>query len=265
MKGFAALCCVSLAGCALLAHTSCARAQERRISLMTRSQVVVDGIHAKNLRRQKTIESLFGRLRSVIETPAPQTPKASILSPVPIPVPLVKPQFKVAATPARAKYCRVAPGDTFIGLARRYYGSPSGWQTIAHANNLDVNKPLRIGQQLFIPPMDASPSQVAQATRCAEQAGIVPPKNLNRYTAPSETPLNYKKYEWKVYDVQPGDTLASVARRFVPSPGGIELLARYNRIDAGTPLLAGSNVRVPMPRRDKIRERYLLATQGIFE
>ena len=52
------------------------------------------------------------------------------------------------------KYYVIAAGDTFSGMAKRYYGKSSLWRALFHANRKRVSKPgkLRVGQKIYLPP-----------------------------------------------------------------------------------------------------------------
>ena len=46
----------------------------------------------------------------------------------------------------------VQSGDTLTTIAQEFYGDPTQFDLIADANNLDGETPLRVGQELIIPP-----------------------------------------------------------------------------------------------------------------
>jgi hypothetical protein len=57
------------------------------------------------------------------------------------------------ASPAVNKVYTVQPYDTLMSISTTFCGSTSFWRVIAYANNLsDPLQPLKVGQQLSIPP-----------------------------------------------------------------------------------------------------------------
>lgn len=46
----------------------------------------------------------------------------------------------------------VQPGDTLTTIAQKFYGDPTKFDLIVDANNLSEDTPLRVGQELVIPP-----------------------------------------------------------------------------------------------------------------
>ena len=46
----------------------------------------------------------------------------------------------------------VEQGDIGVEIAERFYGDPDGWSAIAEANDKDPGAPLRVGEELTIPP-----------------------------------------------------------------------------------------------------------------
>jgi nucleoid-associated protein YgaU len=46
----------------------------------------------------------------------------------------------------------VAENDTLSSISERFYGNPDGGSAIAEANDIDPDDPLRVGDELEIPP-----------------------------------------------------------------------------------------------------------------
>lgn len=46
----------------------------------------------------------------------------------------------------------VAKGDTGVEISEQFYDNKDGWQAIAEANDIDPGAPLRVGDELEIPP-----------------------------------------------------------------------------------------------------------------
>jgi len=81
----------------------------------------------------------------VREIPVTQPPVLSPPTPAPTPAPVPEP------TPARPRMYTIQKGDTFIKLARRFYGEDRRWKDIAAANPQMSPNALKIGQQIVLP------------------------------------------------------------------------------------------------------------------
>lgn len=119
----------------------------------------------------------------------------------------------------------VARGDTLYSLAQQYATTP---ESLANKNNLDISKPLQIGQKLYITqsaPRDASSPVTPAATPAA-------PKNVPTTTRVQLTEIT----------VGAGDTLYSLSRKYsVP----VNDLAVMNNISAPFTLSVGQKLKVP--------------------
>lgn len=144
----------------------------------------------------------------------------------------------------------VRPGDSLIKIARQAYGDPKGWTKIMAANGLTRESTIRVGEVLKIPNYTARRPR-GRAARLAENAA-------------SEPRLDYSKYEYKLYNVQPGDTLGHIAARFYSDVGKTTLIQRYNPKLETRPLEAGEKILVPLPRSQAHDERYQQARKGVF-
>jgi nucleoid-associated protein YgaU len=156
-----------------------------------------------------------------------------------------------AARQARAKdeYI-VQPGDSLIKIARHHYGDPKGWTKIMEANGLNRESTIRVGDTLRIPSYTAQKPRGRTARLAANAA--------------SEPRLDYSKYEYKLYNVQPGDTLGHIAARFYSDVRKQDLIKKYNPKALGGPLKAGEKILVPLPRSQAHDERYEQARRGVF-
>ncbi len=56
--------------------------------------------------------------------------------------------------PEGGKTYTVQPNDTLTTIAEEFYGDPTMFDLIVDANNLTEDTPLRVGQELVIPPND---------------------------------------------------------------------------------------------------------------
>ena len=259
---------------------------ERRLELATSLTMAESKIKGTSTERRKTIDELFGRLRKQFQEPAvPNLPRNEsslstveneqvmiaqgpvsapnwVSDAVPVgPLASLPRQSNQAKTSSGPTYHTVAPGDTLSGISRRYYATPKHWKMLTKVNGLNGTS-LSVGQRLYIPKNPESPTQGQPKT--VPITNIQQPKYVNRYTAPSEQPLDYTNYEWKVYHVKSGDTLSSLAKRFCGSRDMAAEMAKYNQLGQDGQLAAGTNILVPIPKRPEISKRYLLSTQGIF-
>lgn len=159
-----------------------------------------------------------------------------------------------AATPARPAMVgdqyTVQPGDSLIKIARSVYGDPKGWTKIMAANGLTRESTIRVGETLQIPSYTAR----APKGRTARLA----------HNAASEPRLDYSKYEYKLYNVQPGDTLGHIAARFYSDVRQEGLIRKYNQKALAGGLKAGEKILVPLPRSQAHDDRYEQARKGVF-
>lgn len=159
-----------------------------------------------------------------------------------------------AATPAQPALSgdqyTVQPGDSLIKISRAVYGDPKGWTKIMDANGLTRESTIRVGETLVIPSYTAPAPRSAKA-RLAQ-------------TAESEPRLDYSKYEYKLYNVQPGDTLGHIAARFYGDANQHQLIEKYNQKVLAGGLKAGEKVLVPLPRSEAHDLRYEQARKGVF-
>jgi len=267
---------------------------ERRLELPTTVQAAASAIDDARTQRRKTIDELFGRLRKQFAEPAvpvltaetPEVDGDALETPPVQPVQLARaprhdePSWVSDARPvdydealakavapkpenaASPRYHTIAAGETLSAISRRYFGTPGHWKILASANDLGDGTRLHVGQQIYVPANPARPDEGRSKT--VPITAIPPAGTVSRRTAPSETPLDYTNYEWKVYHVKPGDTLSGLAKRFCGSRDMADEMARYNQLASDCQLAAGSNILVPLPKSPEISQRYLLSTQGIF-
>lgn len=147
----------------------------------------------------------------------------------------------VAPTAANATIT-VARGDTLYSLAQQYATTP---EALANKNNLDMSKPLQIGQKLYITqsaPRAATASAVPSATPAT-------PKNVPTTTRVQLTEIT----------VGAGDTLYSLSRKYsVP----VNDLAVMNNISAPFTLSVGQKLKVPNLASAPVRGATTVAPQS---
>lgn len=136
----------------------------------------------------------------------------------------------------------VARGDTLYSLAQQYATTP---EALANKNNLDMSKPLQIGQKLYITqsaPRAATASAVPSATPAT-------PKNVPTTTRVQLTEIT----------VGAGDTLYSLSRKYsVP----VNDLAVMNNISAPFTLSVGQKLKVPNLASAPVRGATTVAPQS---
>lgn len=136
----------------------------------------------------------------------------------------------------------VTRGDTLYSLAQQYATTP---EALANKNNLDMSKPLQIGQKLYITqsaPRAATASAVPSATPAT-------PKNVPTTTRVQLTEIT----------VGAGDTLYSLSRKYsVP----VNDLAVMNNISAPFTLSVGQKLKVPNLASAPVRGATTVAPQS---
>ncbi len=155
------------------------------------------------------------------------------------------------------RFHMVRSGESLLDISRQYEVSPAD---IALENNLARGQRLVVGQRLTIPTGAAAPQPLAPVTtRLSQQnTATVAPKVQAELVAPptpvakpqdvneavsavvsvnADAPIRYD-----VYNVQPGDTLFRIGRRYGVSP--FDLMAA-NDLERPQDLQAGTQLRVP--------------------
>ncbi|WP_428389586.1 LysM peptidoglycan-binding domain-containing protein [Mucisphaera sp.] len=119
----------------------------------------------------------------------------------------------------------VQAGETLSEIAERYYGSQARWRDIANANPDTVGSNGRImpGSRLAIPNAEAPPTSTSSQTN--------PPQTDSAATV----------------TVQPGDSLARIANRYLGSTDRWEEIYSLNRDQLSSPnrVMAGMTLKLP--------------------
>ena len=134
------------------------------------------------------------------------------------------PPRSVAAARPKGTTIIVGTSDTLEVLAQRYHVTPAA---ILAANGYKGPRVLSPGQQLIIPPTTAAAAPVASAPVAA---------------APVAKPVALATAATSIHVVNPGDTLASIARHNHIS---VAELARANNLEPTAPLKLGTKLNVP--------------------
>jgi len=125
----------------------------------------------------------------------------------------------------------VAPGETLSAIARRHYGSatvPVVERLAAH-NGLRNPNALRVGAELRLPAAEAVGVGSGGVVNTADRRTVAPTIRFEEYT------------------VKQGDTLSSIAERFLNSKGRWREIVEHNRDRIENPdrLIPGTRIRVP--------------------
>lgn len=250
---------------------------ERPLEVVRSSEAGVLAVRTAAERRRETIDALFAKLKTAKPSASPSLSSVAVLPQVAL-TREGNPETREETSAKPSASHVVQPGETLAAIARRYYGHAGAWETIAAANGIADPSAVTSGRRLTIPasetPVPSGPEVVPAPAAPASSAPAAPRVRpvlitdrapvLDRNRAPSEQSLDYATYEWRVYHVQPGETLSSLAEKFLGGAAQAGVLARFNQIGEGSVLPAGSGLLVPQPKRPELHERYLLSTQGIF-
>jgi len=176
------------------------------------------------------------------------TPPAATEGPAPNPAPTPDP----AAEPApRRRVYTVEANDTLIRIARKVYGRESEleYKRIYQANRrvLPNESTLTIGQELVIPPLPAPAAPAARTDGPALRHEELTPAGLaGRLDTAAAGPGAPGR---RTYVVQRGDSLTSIARRFLhdESPAAVRkiFLANRGRMDGPDQLDVGVALEIP--------------------
>jgi nucleoid-associated protein YgaU len=171
--------------------------------------------------------------------------------------------------PAGVVEYTVQPGDTWAGIAGKFYGDQGRYPEILAFNNLSVGAPLYVGQRLRIPVEEeeselvpGQPIVLGQGATQSVDADLV--KRLKEKwvsagkvaaTADQAAVLRaftdeIKRWEPEQttaieYVVQPGDTWAGIAGKFFGDQTRYQEIIEFNQLPAGAPLSVGQKLRIP--------------------
>ena len=170
---------------------------------------------------------------------------------------------------------KVQRGDTLAKIAKKFYGTTRKYILIAEANQLAPTDRIRVGQELSIPADEAAAAAARKTPRAAARSASRPAARESRSAARESRPtvrkeappartakaaaasapapgkpeggkLDYASYEFKLYQVQAGDTFAGIAERFYQGKGDPSLIKLYNN-QKGEPK-PGDKLLIPFPK-----------------
>lgn len=131
----------------------------------------------------------------------------------------------------------IKPGDNFHALAKRLYGSDKHWVDIAQANpSIDPIR-LKVGQTIRLPAI-ANVAPTGNGAGSGRSSGS--PGAAGSAVAPAAKSLTHI--------VKPGETLASISKRYYKTTDKWEMLFRLNRETVGADpddLEAGMKITIP--------------------
>ncbi len=207
-------------------------------------------------------EVLFNLAWSNVRTPSAFNPNNAVIVPTAGKPPASEEPIEII------EYI-VKPGDTWSGLAGRFYGDQRRYPEILDFNNLNPGASLFVGQKLRIPvpqrtaPEEAPTERVIVLGEGATQ--VVDSELVERLrkqwidagkvdaTADEATVLRAFLQEItgsepeavQEYVVQPGDTWFGIAGKFLGDQTRYPEIIAFNELSPGAPLFAGQKLRIP--------------------
>ncbi len=131
----------------------------------------------------------------------------------------------------------IKPGDNFHALAKRLYGSDKHWVDIAQANpSIDPIR-LKVGQTIRLPAI-ANAAPTGGGAGSGKGGGSPGAAGVPGAPAPKSL----------IHIVKPGETLASISKRYYKTTDKWEMLFRLNRETVGADpddLEAGMKITIP--------------------
>ena len=158
-------------------------------------------------------------------SPPAASPAAAPATPL-----VTRPVTPPVTPPAEVRFHDVRPGESLSEIAHRYYGDVRLTDELARLNGIDDPDDLRAGHRLRVP----------QAVALAPGQQLATPR-------PPDPP----RPAYGSYRIMPGDSLSSIARRFLRSANRWRHLYELNRDVIGDPnnIRVGTVIRVPAEAR----------------
>jgi nucleoid-associated protein YgaU len=164
----------------------------------------------------------------------------------------------------------VQPGDTWSGIAGKFYGDQTRYVEILAFNNLNPGASLYVNQKLRIPVGERRSEEMSLDQPVVLGAGAVQTVDAELVTRLKEKWVSEGKLAatadevaalrafwdeiegWDEsatqvieYVVQPGDTWAAIAGKFYGDQMRYQEIIEFNQLSPGAPLYAGQKLRIP--------------------
>jgi len=126
---------------------------------------------------------------------------------------------------------RIAAGESISKLALKYYGDYKKYHHIANFNKMTDVTRVRVGQQIRIPVIaGVSIEDLIRISTASTTASQSTPEISGEYT---------------LYQIQPGESLSKIAKKYYGDYRLFRVIADYNGIDDPTSIKVGQKVKVP--------------------
>jgi nucleoid-associated protein YgaU len=166
--------------------------------------------------------------------------------------PSIAQDSRLGGSGAMATSYVIQPGDSLIKIARKLYKDSQAWKQIAAANGMDRHSMIRVGDSLVIPRYKGRTVPMGRKERASA------------HTA-NEPVLDYSKFDYKLYNIQAGDTLSGIASKYYGDSQGYQLIEAYNSKVLARGLQAGDKLLIPVLRSQAHQERTKrLMDEGVF-
>jgi len=129
----------------------------------------------------------------------------------------------------------IQPDETLATLASRYYGDHRKFHLIAQYNELEDATKIRIGQEIKIPVIEGIPIM-------ADAAAIRTDTGEALESMPGEI-IAVKSYV--THTVQPGESLAKLAKMYYGDYKKFGLIAKFNGLEDPTGVRVGQEIKIP--------------------
>ncbi|NIO05139.1 MAG: LysM peptidoglycan-binding domain-containing protein [Proteobacteria bacterium] len=129
----------------------------------------------------------------------------------------------------------IQPDETLATLADRYYGDHRKFHLIAQYNELEDATKIRVGQEIRIPVIEGIPIM-------ADPAAIRTDTGEALESMPGKV-ITVKSYV--THTVQPGESLAELAKMYYGDHKKFDLIAKFNGLEDPTGVRVGQKIKVP--------------------
>ena len=161
--------------------------------------------------------------------PVPLPPAPSPTASLPGVVVSAEPTAEVVADATKEGVYVVESGDSLGLISQKTLGTARKAAEIARFNGMAVDAPLKVGQELKIPPAAAPVAPQVQA----------------QVPAPATVPAKPAVEGKRTHTVARGDSLFALSKRYYGEGSGFRAIAEANGLDADSPLKVGSEIRIP--------------------